>query len=133
VLTVNSITSQKSIDLVKGIYNDILPRITSQYFSPGGDELNAACFNNSHPTADFATSLDNFIAKTQSVISKFKKTRIVWEDLVLSHNTGLSTEDTILAVWTSSAKVMEAVKRGYRIIHAASDYFCALDTDGRPC
>jgi hexosaminidase len=70
-------------------------------------------------------ALTNFITKSQQPLLDAKKTRIVWEDLVLSdHIASLSTKNTILAVWTSSAKILEAVKKGYRIIHAASDYFC---------
>lgn len=42
--------------------------------------------------------------------------------MVLSHNVTLP-KDTITLVWISSANVASVVNEGYRVIHAASDFF----------
>lgn len=42
--------------------------------------------------------------------------------MVLDHNVTLP-KDTITLVWISSANVAAVVNKGYRVIHAPSDYF----------
>ncbi len=43
--------------------------------------------------------------------------------MVLSHNVSLSTKDTRVLVWISSDNVKAVVEKGFKVIHAASDYF----------
>lgn len=46
-----------------------------------------------------------------------------WEtEMILSHNVTLP-KDTISLVWISSANVLSVLNKGYRLIHAASDFF----------
>ena len=42
--------------------------------------------------------------------------------MVLDHNVTLNPETKVL-VWISSANVKSVVQKGYKTIHAASDYF----------
>ena len=44
-------------------------------------------------------------------------------EMVLSHNVTLSTNDTRVLVWISSDNVKAVAEKGYKVIHAASDYF----------
>ena len=43
--------------------------------------------------------------------------------MVLSHNVTLDTKDTRVLVWISSDNVKAVAEKGYKVIHAASDYF----------
>jgi hexosaminidase len=42
---------------------------------------------------------------------------------VLDHPENNLSKDTIAQVWVSSADAKAVAERGYRLIHAASDYF----------
>ena len=42
--------------------------------------------------------------------------------MVLDHNVTISKESPVL-VWISSANVKAVAEKGYKVIHAASDYF----------
>lgn len=78
--TVN-IASQQSINVIKNIFSDVLSResYTSSFFSPGGDELNIACYNKTHDGETFESTLKKFSEETYAVITDSKKTPYVWE------------------------------------------------------
>ncbi|GAA5909082.1 beta-N-acetylhexosaminidase [Sporobolomyces salmoneus] len=102
----------------------------SKYFSTGGDEINDACYQTDPSTsallsANNATLNDllfKFVNGTHGTLRSVGKTPVVWEELVLGRNLPLKN-DTIVLNWISSEHVKEVVERGYRIIHAASNYF----------
>ena len=47
--------------------------------------------------------------------------------MVLDHNVTISKESPVL-VWISSANVKAVAEKGYKVIHAASDYFYLVRT-----
>ncbi|CAE6464182.1 unnamed protein product [Rhizoctonia solani] len=105
-------------------------------FSSGGDEINAKCYAEDEETQKqlqsqgltFEGALDVFTNQTHKAIRDAGRTPVVWEEMVLDHNVTLP-KDTITLVWISSANVASVVNKGYRVIHAASDFFY-LDCGG---
>ncbi|KAF8606798.1 glycoside hydrolase family 20 protein [Ceratobasidium sp. AG-I] len=105
-------------------------------FSTGGDEINARCYEEDQPTQDelkkqgldIEGALDVFTNVTHKAVRSAGRTPVVWEEMVLDHNVTLP-KDTIALVWISSANVAAVVNKGYRVIHAPSDYFY-LDCGG---
>ncbi|KAG6872266.1 hypothetical protein C0995_011403 [Termitomyces sp. Mi166 len=102
----------------------------SKLFSTGGDELNAHCYTEDNSTqADLAVqgktldqALDTFVQATHAELKSVGKRAVVWEEMVLDHPVTLAN-DTIALVWISSANVAAVAQKGYKLIHAASDYF----------
>ncbi|KAG9103012.1 N-acetyl-glucosamine-6-phosphate deacetylase [Ceratobasidium sp. 370] len=105
-------------------------------FSTGGDEINAKCYAEDQPTQDelkkqgitIEGALDKFTNVTHAAVRSAGRTPVVWEEMVLDHNVTLP-KDTITLVWISSANVAAVVQKGYRVVHAPSDYFY-LDCGG---
>lgn len=108
----------------------------SRLFSTGGDEVNARCYLDDPETQQalqrsgrtLEQALDVFTQSTHGVLRNAGKTPVVWEEMVLSHNVTLSS-DTVIMVWISSQNVKAVVEKGFRVVHAASDYFY-LDCGG---
>ncbi|KAI0076763.1 N-acetylhexosaminidase [Panus rudis PR-1116 ss-1] len=108
----------------------------SHYFSTGGDEINANCYAQDPETQaslnatgrTFEQALDAFTQTTHKAIEDLGKTPVVWEEMVLEHNVTLSNE-TIALVWISSQNAKSVAEKGFKFIHAASDYFY-LDCGG---
>ncbi|KAI0049453.1 glycoside hydrolase family 20 protein [Auriscalpium vulgare] len=102
----------------------------SKLFSTGGDELNTNCYaadpatqqalNASGQTLEQA--LNVFTQKTHAAIEAAGKTPVVWEEMVLVHNVTLSNE-TVVMVWISSDDAAAVAQKGFKIVHAPSDYF----------
>jgi hexosaminidase len=101
----------------------------SKYFSTGGDELNAACYTDDNETQQMlnssgktiAQALNVFTQTTHAALAREGKTPVVWEEMVLSNVT--LANNTIALVWISSEDAAVVAKKGFRFIHAASDYF----------
>ncbi|EIN12446.1 N-acetylhexosaminidase [Punctularia strigosozonata HHB-11173 SS5] len=102
----------------------------SKLFSTGGDEINANCYTADTETQQslnssgltFEEALSQFTVKTHKAIEALGKTPVVWEEMVLDHNVTLSNE-TIILVWISSDDALAVAQKGYRFVHAPSDYF----------
>ncbi|KAG6810905.1 hypothetical protein H0H92_009866, partial [Tricholoma furcatifolium] len=122
----NNETTQFTADLLKNVAS----LFQSQLFSTGGDELNTNCYAQDNATqADLAASgqtleeaLNTFTQATHDVLIQNGKRPVVWEEMVLSHNVTLAN-DTIALVWISSDDVAAVAEKGFKLIHAASDYF----------
>lgn len=105
-------------------------------FSTGGDEINKNCYDKDPETqADLTQqgktleqALDTFTQVTHDALHDIGKTTVVWQEMALSHNVTLSN-DTIILVWISSEDVGAVSEKGFRLVHAASDYFY-LDCGG---
>ncbi|GAA5900768.1 hypothetical protein JCM5296_004890 [Sporobolomyces johnsonii] len=118
------------LEFTQRLLQSVAPVFPSKYFSTGGDEVNALCYlqdpDVSVAMAAHNATLDDllseFVRGTHETLRKVGKTPVVWEEMVLKHDLGLG-EDTIVTVWMSSANVRAVAEQGYRIIHAASDYF----------
>ncbi|KAK7689861.1 hypothetical protein QCA50_006500 [Cerrena zonata] len=67
-------------------------------------------------------ALDTFTQTTHKAIEDLGKTPVVWEEMVLVHNVTLNPE-TIALVWISSDNVKAVAEKGFKLIHAASDFF----------
>lgn len=72
--------------------------------------------------------MSKFTVAEHAVLTKAGKTPVVWEEMVLSHNVTLSP-DTVVLVWISSADATAVAEKGFRLVHAPSDYFY-LDCGG---
>ncbi|KAM6494282.1 N-acetylhexosaminidase [Amanita muscaria] len=108
---------------------------SSQYFSTGGDELNINCYTQDAQTQqELATvkkaqqnktleqALDTFTQTTHGALREKGKTPAVWEEMAMVHNVTLGN-DTLIMVWISSQNVQAVAQKGFKVVHAASDYF----------
>ncbi|KAF9464152.1 N-acetylhexosaminidase [Collybia nuda] len=108
----------------------------SKLFSTGGDELNANCYAKDAATQkDLASqgktleqALDTFTQATHGALKEIGKRAVVWEEMVLEHQVKLAN-DTLILVWISSDHVQAVAEKGFKLIHAASDFFY-LDCGG---
>jgi hexosaminidase len=66
--------------------------------------------------------LFDFVNATHTTLRSAGKIPVVWEEVVLGRDSPLKN-DTIILNWISSKNVRAVIDRGYRVIHAASDYF----------
>ncbi|TFK70530.1 N-acetylhexosaminidase [Pluteus cervinus] len=105
-------------------------------FSTGGDEINQNCYADDDKTQKdlksqgktFEQALDTFTQTTHAALHKAGKVAVVWEEMALDHPVTLRN-DTIVMVWISSENAAAVAAKGYRIVHAPSDYFY-LDCGG---
>lgn len=92
-------------------------------------QKNQNCYKTDQPTQDalkdqnitLTEALFNFVNQTHDALRELGKTPVIWEELVLDEDLKLGL-DTIVAVWRSSANARSVLDKGYRIIHAASDF-----------
>ncbi|KAI0365306.1 N-acetylhexosaminidase [Pilatotrama ljubarskyi] len=115
---------------VANLFSAVAKLFPSTLFSTGGDELNTNCYDIDTPTQaalnatgrTLEQALDVFTQETHKALEAKGKTPVVWEEMVLVHNVTLS-KDTKVLVWISSDNVKAVAQKGYKLIHAASDYF----------
>ncbi|TFK34865.1 beta-hexosaminidase [Crucibulum laeve] len=108
----------------------------SKLFSTGGDELNTNCYDKDAETQTelneqgktLEQALDTFTQASHAALKKAGKRAVVWQEMVLDHQVTLAN-DTVILVWISSADAASVAARGFKFIHAASDYFY-LDCGG---
>ncbi|KAH8085951.1 N-acetylhexosaminidase [Cristinia sonorae] len=99
--------------------------------STGGDEINLDCYANDTQTQEVLASsgqsideaLKHFLLHTHEVLQMITPRTVVWQDVVLNHSVGLSTNKTLVMVWDGVHGALDATSQGYQIIHAPSDYF----------
>ncbi|KAF7316026.1 Beta-hexosaminidase [Mycena indigotica] len=108
-----------------------------QFFSTGGDEINANCYTQDKQTQSdlsasgktFAQALDSFTQASHAALRSAGKSAVVWEVLTPLHtemvldNPVTLANDTVVMVWISSEHVQAVAQSGHRLVHAASDYF----------
>ncbi|KAI8986124.1 N-acetylhexosaminidase [Trametes punicea] len=115
---------------IANLFTAVTTLFPSTLFSTGGDELNTNCYAIDEPTQaalnatgrTLEQALDVFTQKTHKALEVKGKTPVVWEEMVLVHNVTLSPQTKVL-VWISSDDVKAVAEKGFKIIHAASDYF----------
>ncbi|KAF9266508.1 N-acetylhexosaminidase [Marasmius fiardii PR-910] len=108
----------------------------SKFFSTGGDEIKQTCYQDDEETQQqlnasgktVETALNDFVKATHEALHKNGKTAVVWQEMVLEHKIELRN-DTAIFVWISSADAKAVAQAGFKLIHAASDYFY-LDCGG---
>jgi hexosaminidase len=125
------LTQQPVIDFTAKLFTSLLTKVTSPYFSTGGDEINSRCYTEDPVVSkDLAAkgqsldqALDNFTNQTHAAILKLNKTPVVWQEMVLDHPITSLSKKAIIMVWISSSDVRAVADKGFRIIHSPSDYF----------
>ncbi|KAG1749468.1 glycoside hydrolase family 20 protein [Suillus lakei] len=118
------------VNFTASLLTNVAKTLPSYYFSTGGDELNTNCYADDYLTQQQLNStgmtlngaLDTFTQITHGALIAEGKTPVVWEEMVLNWNITLSNE-TIVMIWISSADAAAVVERGFRIVHAPSNYF----------
>lgn len=89
-------------------------------------------------------ALDHFTTATHSTVRSLHKIPLVWEEMVsdshdslesdqlilfnliaqiLDHDLPSLSNDTIVTVWQNTSNAKSVAQRGYRIVHASSEYF----------
>jgi hexosaminidase len=122
--------SAETTNFTSSLLSAISSRFPGKYFSTGGDELNTKCYDIDDSTqSDLQSSgktleqaLDTFTQASHEVLTSAGKTPVVWEEMVLNFNVTLPN-NTIVMVWISSADAEAVAAKGFRMVHAPSDYF----------
>ncbi|KAF9649786.1 N-acetylhexosaminidase [Thelephora ganbajun] len=130
------LASSDTIKFTTGLLVNAAKLFPGNYFSTGGDEINAKCYADDPKTQEalaasgktFEQALDVFTQAEHRALKDTGKTAVVWQEMVLSHQVTLAN-DTVIMVWISSADAAAVVQKGFRIVHAPSDYFY-LDCGG---
>ncbi|KAF7357392.1 Beta-hexosaminidase [Mycena sanguinolenta] len=124
------LASEATVNFTGSLLKAAAGLFESHYFSTGGDEVNANCYTQDNETQaslestnkTFAQALDTFVQSNHAALRSVGKSAVVWEEMVLANPVTLAN-DTIVMVWISSDDVQAVAETGYRIVHAASDYF----------
>ncbi|EPT01464.1 hypothetical protein FOMPIDRAFT_129075 [Fomitopsis schrenkii] len=113
-----------------GLFAEVAKMFPSSMISTGGDEVQTTCYDNDEETQrdlnatgrTLNEALADFVRGTHGALVDAGKTPVVWEEMVLDFNLSMS-KDTLVLVWISSDDVAAVVDQGFRVIHAASNYF----------
>ncbi|KAJ7068992.1 N-acetylhexosaminidase [Mycena belliarum] len=124
------LASASTISFTSGMLKAAAGLFSSQFFSTGGDEINANCYKQDAETQKslsssnqtFLQALDKFTQDTHAALRSVGKSAVVWEEMVLDNPVKLAN-DTVVMVWISSANVQAVARTGHRLVHAASDFF----------
>ncbi|GAA5918632.1 hypothetical protein JCM6882_007887 [Rhodosporidiobolus microsporus] len=122
--------NEATLKFAQEIVKSAMSMTKAPYFSTGGDEVNEACYSQDSLVSTILTRrnttvkalLDAFVSGLHGTVREAGKTPVVWEEMVLDFELPLRN-DTIVLVWKTSDNVAAVAEKGYRIIHAASDYF----------
>ncbi|KAL8280208.1 hypothetical protein RQP46_007322 [Phenoliferia psychrophenolica] len=117
---------EEVLGFAKNLTGTIAKLTSSPYFSTGGDEINVACYAQdpamNASSVNLNDSISVFVEGLHATLSEIGKTPIVWEEMVLDHPVTNLSKLAVVLVWISSANVKAVVDKGFRVIHAASDY-----------
>ncbi|CAK5271181.1 unnamed protein product [Mycena citricolor] len=122
--------SEATQKFTAGLLSAAAKMFPSSFFSTGGDEINQNCYTQDKETQaelaaqnkTFLQALNDFTQVNHAAIRKVGKTPVVWEEMVLADPVDLAN-DTVVLVWISSDDVAAVAKAGFRVVHAASNYF----------
>ncbi|KAK0464781.1 beta-hexosaminidase [Desarmillaria tabescens] len=125
------VASSDTVNFTASLVSAISSMFPSKYFSTGGDEINFNCYDQDEVTqADLAArgititqALGLFTEATHGVLRAAGKTPVVWEEMLLDYNITTLGNDTVVMVWLSSEHAAAVAERGFKFVHAASDYF----------
>jgi hexosaminidase len=128
------------VNYTTAIFGAAAELTASAYFGTGGDELNLRCMREDGPTQatlkaqgwTLEAALKRFTNRTHSTLLEKGHTPVVWQEMVLDHGDLELHPDTIVDVWLSSGDARRVLDKGYRIVHAASDYFYLVSTAQKP-
>ncbi|KAF9241103.1 N-acetylhexosaminidase [Melanogaster broomeanus] len=125
--------NESTVSFTTSLLSAVAEMFPSKLFSTGGDEVHTSCYDADEQTQEILNStgqtleeaLSSFTQSTHSGLEKLGKTPVRWFsiiDVTLSNN-------TVVMVWISSQNVGAVAQKGFRVVHAASDYFY-LDCGG---
>jgi hypothetical protein len=88
------------------LFKSVLASLPGQYFSTGGDEINANCYAQDNETQTelslqgktFGEALSDFVVNAHATVKSMGKTPVVWQEMVLSHNVTLSNDTVVMWV-----------------------------------
>ncbi|KAH9907122.1 N-acetylhexosaminidase [Fomitopsis serialis] len=114
-----------------GLFTAVAQMFPSSMISTGGDEIQTYCYDMDEETQydlnstgrTFNEALTDYVHGTHGALAAAGKTPAVWEEMVLDYNLSLSTDTLICQVWISSDDVKAVADQGFKVIHAASNYF----------
>ncbi|GJJ73121.1 hexosaminidase [Entomortierella parvispora] len=128
----------KTYEVLRGVYDQVVPLFKDRNFHAGADEVNINCWNTTESIvnlmekkniprteAGFDQILDNFVSNQHAMLRDGGKQPIVWEEPLLGHNlkTLADNKDVVIQVWTSSQNIKKAIKKGYKVIAGSADYW----------
>jgi len=128
----------KTYEVIRGVYDQVIPLFKDRNFHAGADEVNINCWNSTdsivnlmekknipRTEAGFDQILDKFVAKQHTMLRDGGKRPIVWEEPLLGHDlpTLAENKDVLIQVWTSSQNIKKAIKKGYKVITGSADYW----------
>ncbi|OCF40249.1 hexosaminidase [Kwoniella heveanensis CBS 569] len=120
------------VNWTKRLFDSVAKLSASRYVSTGGDEINVRCMMDDEATVAALSkkgwtldqALDVFTNATHAALRENGQTPVVWQEMVLDHGDMPSLKnDTIVEVWVNSSDATKVLDKGYRVVHAASDYF----------
>lgn len=119
------------IKFTQGLFDAASSLSASPYFGSGGDELNQNCMLNDPPTQEAMKAknatlnelLKEFTVQTHATLRNKGKTPIVWEEMALTHGDQGLGNDTLVTVWIDAQNVKAVVDKGFKLIHAANEFF----------
>ncbi|KAI0049438.1 glycoside hydrolase family 20 protein [Auriscalpium vulgare] len=118
------------VNFTAELFSAVAGLFPSTMLSTGGDEVNNACYANDPETQaalnatgqTVTQALNTFVNTMHDALRSRNKTPVVWEEMLLDYGVTLNN-DTIIMVWISSQNAASVAQKGFRFIHAASDYF----------
>ncbi|TFK70523.1 N-acetylhexosaminidase [Pluteus cervinus] len=124
------LASAATTQFIASLISSVAKTLPSTLFSTGGDEINSNCYAKDAQTqSDLSASgrtleqaLNVFTQATHKSLTDLGKSPVVWEEMVLSHNVTLPAS-TVVLVWISSANAASVARKGFKLVHAPSDYF----------
>ncbi|KAJ2924120.1 hypothetical protein H1R20_g12963, partial [Candolleomyces eurysporus] len=130
------LASSATTNFTVSMLSSIAQTLPSTMFGTGGDEINTKCYQKDPNTqedlkrsgATLEKALDSFTQSTHGALRQLGKKVVVWQEMALDHRVSLAN-DTIVTVWISSKHAAKVAKKGFRVVHAPSDYFY-LDCGG---
>ncbi|KAJ8081134.1 Glucosamine-6-phosphate isomerase (Glucosamine-6-phosphate deaminase) (GNPDA) (GlcN6P deaminase) [Marasmius tenuissimus] len=125
------LASPETVNFTASLIDAAASLFQSKLFSTGGDEVNQKCYQEDPETQEqlgasgktLEGALGDFVGATHEVLHAQGKSAVVWQEMVLDHTEVKLRNDSVILVWISSDDVKAVAQKGFRLVHAASDYF----------
>ncbi|KAK1230412.1 Glucosamine-6-phosphate isomerase (Glucosamine-6-phosphate deaminase) (GNPDA) (GlcN6P deaminase) [Marasmius sp. AFHP31] len=125
------LASPETVNFTASLIDAAAALFQSKLFSTGGDEVNQKCYQEDSETQEQLSAsgktlegaLGDFVGATHEVLHAQGKSAVVWQEMVLDHTEVKLRNDSVILVWISSDDVKAVAQKGFKLVHAASDYF----------
>eukprot|EP01133_Synstelium_polycarpum_P004107 gene4107-4794_t len=122
--------TEKSFEVIEGVYGDMTNIFFDNHFHAGGDETDLNCWNTDPTVAAWMKEQGYSTVDTESyimgrvtdILNKLNRTKVIWNDPYTNGDT--LDKDTIIEVWTSPGVLQDVVNDGFRAINS---YFWYLN------